>query len=235
VTTPFLLAPALQTLAIASATLVSEDLTCIAVGLLVLEGHLSAGLGIAACTLGIYLGDLGLWLLGRLGGRAVLQWPWVSRRIPKGRLAALGDEFDARAGRLILASRFLPGTRMPLYVAAGALGRRPLRFVAWALLSVILWVPLVVLIVARLGDTIVGPLRGWLGAGGAIVMALAACGGIVAALRAMLRPERRARMIAAVSRIWRWEFWPMWAFYPRALGWWRSVASKPATTWRSSN
>src|SRR5439155_18153349 len=29
----------------------------------------------------------------------------------------------------------------------------------------------------------------------------------------------RAKLIATVSRIWRWEFWPTWIFYPPVLLW----------------
>src|SRR5262249_27802918 len=66
--------------AIALGTLVSEDLTCVTTGLLVRAGLLSYPSGAAACFLGIYVGDLGLWLTGRIAGRRVMAWPWISRR-----------------------------------------------------------------------------------------------------------------------------------------------------------
>jgi hypothetical protein len=32
-------------------------------------------------------------------------------------------------------------------------------------------------------------------------------------------PVGRGRLVAAISRVWRWEFWPMWLFYPPVLLW----------------
>src|SRR4051812_36332068 len=98
---------------LATATLVSEDLTCIAAGTYVAAGRLHWGAAIAGCFLGIYLGDLGLWVLGRFGGRAALEWGWVARRVPRERLARYGEWFDRHAAGTILAARLLPGTRLP--------------------------------------------------------------------------------------------------------------------------
>ena len=54
---------------LAFATLVSEDLTCVAAGVLVAEGRLHPLAAISACAVGIFGGDFGLWLVGRTGGR----------------------------------------------------------------------------------------------------------------------------------------------------------------------
>ena len=50
-------------------TFVSEDLTCILAGVLILQGQVGAFPAIAACALGIWLGDLGLWCAGRAAGQ----------------------------------------------------------------------------------------------------------------------------------------------------------------------
>ena len=71
--------------AIALATLVSEDLTCITVGLLVANERADLLVGVAGCFLGIFVGDLGLWLFGRWAGRRVLRW---SRGTKMGRNSA---------------------------------------------------------------------------------------------------------------------------------------------------
>jgi len=126
------------------ATFVSEDLTCVTVGLLIAAGGVSPWLGLASCALGIFLGDLGLWLLGRLSREGALRWSWLKRRLPQSRLEGLGRWLDANCGQAVLAARFLPGTRFPLYVAAGALGRDGGRFAFWALVASLLWVPLLV-------------------------------------------------------------------------------------------
>ena len=116
-------------------TLVSEDLACITAGLLIQRGQIGAPAAIAACALGIAAGDVGLWGLGRLFGRAALEWSWIARRVDP----AYGDRLrlwlNRRAGWAIVASRFLPGTRLPLYVVAGFVRLSGTVFTFWALVG----------------------------------------------------------------------------------------------------
>src|SRR5262249_19988629 len=104
-------------------TFASEDLTCLTAGLLVRSGQLDLPVGLAGCFLGIFVRALGVWLLARLLGAGLLRWPWLNRRLPLRRLDEFGRWFDRRGAAAIFAARFLPGTRVPLYLAAGALGR----------------------------------------------------------------------------------------------------------------
>ena len=71
----------LTLLAIAFGTFASEDLACISTGLLIQRGQIGLTAGIVACTAGIFVGDVGLWALGRFFGRAALAWPWAARRL----------------------------------------------------------------------------------------------------------------------------------------------------------
>ena len=150
-------------LGIAGATLISEDLTIVAAGLAVGDGRLGLVAALTSCFVGIFLGDVGLWALGRYGGRRVLAWKPIAR-MPLTRLHALGHWLDGHPA-VIFGSRFLPGTRMPLYVAAGLVGTRPWRFIFWMFLAVATWVPLVVIATSRFGPAVAGPLEPWLGSG----------------------------------------------------------------------
>lgn len=136
-------------LGIAGATLISEDLTIVAAGLAVGDGRLGLVAALTSCFVGIFLGDVGLWALGRYGGRRVLRWKPIAR-MPLTRLHALGHWLDGHPA-VIFGSRFLPGTRMPLYVASGLVGTRPWRFIFWMFLAVATWVPLVVIATSRFG------------------------------------------------------------------------------------
>ena len=115
---------------LALGTLLSEDLTSIGAGLLVRDGQVSPSAAVAACSAGVYLGDLGLWLAGRVLGRRALTLPWLADRIDAAALEELSGRLDARLGPVVLGSRFLPGSRLPMFVAAGIWGRRPLAFAA---------------------------------------------------------------------------------------------------------
>ncbi|RJP35897.1 MAG: hypothetical protein C4547_08460 [Phycisphaerales bacterium] len=212
-----------QVIAICAATFVSEDATCIATGLLVRADRIHAAVGVGACTAGIFLGDLALWLIGRVFGRRVLPHRWIRKRLPEARVERLGQWFDRQGWMAVLGARFLPGTRFPVYVAAGMVGRRAGRFALFALLAALLWTPALVLAVAALGEVVVDPMEGFFGAGW--LAFLAAAGVLLLVLHTALRvatPVGRARLWAKVSRTWRWEFWPAWLFYlPLApwIGW----------------
>ena len=136
-------------------TLVSEDLACVAAGLLIQRGQLEASSAVLACTLGIFAGDVGLWAIGRAGGRTVLAWPKVARRIQSNRFHEFRSWLDRHAGWAIVTSRFVPGSRLPLYVIAGLVELPGLVFARWALVGTLLWTPALVLLTAIVGDTFV--------------------------------------------------------------------------------
>lgn len=176
---------------LALGTLVSEDLTSIGAGLLVRDGQLGAAEAIVACTAGVYFGDLGLWLAGRMLGRRLLTMPWFARRLDAVALEELSARLDARLAAVVVGSRFLPGSRLPMYVAAGVWGRRPVAFMAWSLLAVLLWTPALVLLTAWFGPSLTSPLVGELGYS---FRCAAAAGAGVIALRVA------TRLVRGVSR-----------------------------------
>ena len=169
---------------LAIGTLVSEDLTSVGAGLLVRDGQIAAGPAVVACAAGVYLGDLGLWLAGRVLGRRVLALPWFVRRLDPATLETLSTRLDARLAPMVLGSRFLPGGRLPMYLAAGIWGRRPVAFALWSLAAVLLWTPALVLLTAACGPSLTSPLVGELGY---IFRSLVTAGVLTLALRLALR------------------------------------------------
>ena len=152
-------------LSLVFATLVSEDLACVAAGLLIQRGQVEVSSAVVACTLGIFAGDVGLWAIGRTCGRTVLAWPRVAQRLQPNRFHEFRSWLDRHAGWAIVASRFLPGSRLPLYVIAG-IGVLPgMVFAGWALLGTLLWTPALVLLTAIIGDAFIGPIvePDWIG------------------------------------------------------------------------
>ena len=205
-----------QFLALVVATFVSEDLTTLGAGVFVSRGELDPLLATGACALGIYIGDLGLWLVGRIAGERLLVWPRVRRVLPPAAPLRFARWFDRQARAAILGSRLAPGSRLPLYLAAGACGTSFLRFAGWSFVAVVLWTPLLVMIGAAVGDQV----SSWLVAGKLITVATLVCVTVVWQLTSRLLSEHgRQRLIARVSRIWRWEFWPTWLFY-LPVGFW---------------
>ena len=172
---------------LAASTLLSEDAACVAAGLLVQGGRISPLQGVAACAAGIYAGDCLLWAAGRLLPRV----GFMRRHLPH--ISLVARHVDSPCA--ILASRFVPGTRLPLYLAAGAVGRRPVAFFFWTFVAVLLWTPLLVLGTAS--SIVAGP---------ALV-------GFVYATRRVEWRRLAARWAARLHRWRRWEFWPSFILY----------------------
>ncbi len=206
---------------IALSTLASEDLTCVATGVLVAQGKLPFAAGALACAFGIFAGDLLLVLAGR------------SARFPSLRRRASSLTFlDRHAGWKLALTRFTPGLRLPTYVSAGLRGIPIRRVVPPLLAGAAVWTPILV------GMTAV--------AGAALVMsglralewsaALAVIARLVISLR-IHRWETRRRAYAFFCRAARWEFWPSWAAYlplvPYLL--WLAVKHRGATVFTAAN
>ena len=164
-------------------TLVSEDLACVAAGLLIQRGQVEASSAVLACTLGIFVGDVGLWAIGRTCGSTVLAWPRVARRLQPNRFHEFRSWLDRHAGWAIVASRFLPGSRLPLYVIAGIVELPGIVFAGWALLGTLLWTPALVLLTAIIGEAFIGPISSLIGS--AWKADLVAAGVIVVFLRSI--------------------------------------------------
>lgn len=228
----------MNALALMLGTFVSEDLTCISAGLLIQDGRLDWFTGVTGCLLGIYFGDLGLWLLGRVVGRRVLRWSWMKGRISPGRLERMGCWLDEKGWIAIFAARLLPGTRLPFYLAAGMLGRQGARFALGTFVATALWTPLLVGGVALIGSGIIPALQLWLGAGWISLFAAAGLLYVAANFTiAVTNSQSRAKMVARIARVWRWEFWPTWLFYLPVLPWigWLMVRHRSLTVWTEAN
>jgi membrane protein DedA with SNARE-associated domain len=140
---------------LALSTFVSEDLASIGAGLLVREGHLPLTYATAACVAGVWLGDMGLWGIGRVLGRRTLRVAWLSRALAASDVTAVRRQIEVRLGSAVFVSRFVPGSRLPMYVAMGVWGDRPLAFALWSLAAVVAWTPLLVTATACFGEALV--------------------------------------------------------------------------------
>jgi len=129
--------PAILLLLIIGATLVLEDAATVAVGMLAAHGSVPVALALTGLVLGTILGDMALHLVGRWAGRSrraqrlranprvVRAEQWVQRR----QLSALAI------------ARFVPGLRLPTFVASGVLKFPPLRTFAVLSMVTLIWTP----------------------------------------------------------------------------------------------
>ena len=225
-------------LLIVAATFVSEDLTCIGTGLLIARGSLPWMAGVGACLVGIAVGDLLLYAGGRLIGRPVTRMAPLRWLIRPEELERACRWFTERGAALLLGGRFVPGTRLPTYVAAGVVRMPLLPFSFWILVAAALWTPLLVGGTAIFGAAVaerIGAFQDrtlpWL-----LVTAVVA----LIALRVgipLLSAAGRRRFLARWGRVRRWEFWPTWLFYLPVLGWvlWLAARHRSLTVFTAAN
>jgi len=208
---------------LALATFVAEDLTCIAGGLLVAHGRIGLAAAIAACFVGILIGDLLLVLAGRWLGRPALARRPLRWLVTPASVERASAWFDSRGAAAVFLSRFVPGSRLPLFLAAGVL-RAPLLPLTLALSAAgAIWTPGLVWISAATGGAIRSQFEVW--ERRAVLVALLAAA-IVLLLIKVLVPaitwRGRRLLLSRWRRITRWEFWPLWLFQiPVVLNWLR--------------
>lgn len=176
--------PLLQGLAIIAATFVLEDAATIATAMAVQDRSVGLPTGLIALYLGIVLGDLGLYGLGRMAAGVHRSSAWARRLLPPQRHFAGRAWLERNVLKVVFVARFLPGVRLPTYTTCGFLGASFSRFALAAIGATLIWTTLLFGVSVRLGAFMVahlGPWR-WVGTIGVIVVMMLA--GRLAAKRA---------------------------------------------------
>ncbi len=164
--------PAWQAAAIIFATFVLEDAATVLAAMQAQSGALSWPLALGSLYVGIVLGDLGLYGLGRLAALV----PVVQRLLPPRRTEVVRAWLTGRVFQVVWVSRFLPGVRLPTYTTCGYL-RADLRLFALATsLATLVWTSGLFALSYRIGAVLMahfGVWR-WAGAAGLVVFMLVA-------------------------------------------------------------
>jgi membrane protein DedA with SNARE-associated domain len=108
-------------LSIFFATFIYEDGATLLAATLSAGGSLDPWIGLLTTILGIWVGDMGLYGLGSSFGRRTAQSRWLQKYLRPESLAKAEGWFARHGSRALVMSRAIPGSRLPLYVAAGAL------------------------------------------------------------------------------------------------------------------
>jgi pimeloyl-ACP methyl ester carboxylesterase/membrane protein DedA with SNARE-associated domain len=223
---------------LALATFVSEDLTCIGAGLLVATGRLGFVPASAACLAGIFVGDVNAFLAGRIFGRAVLAAAPMKWIVSDAQVRRASAWFRERGPAVILGSRFLPGTRVATFIAAGVLHTPFLVFTFWFGIAALLWTPLLVGVSAIVGAPILAAFRRfqlW-------ALPAAILTAVVALLLTRIVPRLfswrgRRLLLSRWRRLVRWEYWPPYVVYPPIALYvlWLGVRHRGLTVFTAAN
>jgi len=220
------------------ATFISEDLACIGAGLLVAHGQLELAPAIAASFVGIFFGDLGLFLVGRWLGLGVLHRAPLRWFVHEGHVEIAEHWFDKRGTAMIFFSRFVPGMRLPTFLAAGVLRMGFWRFLGWLLLASLLWAPVLVGLAAVVGEQAIAYFEAFRKSA-LIAIVLVALGVFLLfkGILPLLSFGGRRRVWGRIRRIWNWEFWPPWVFYPPVVAWviWLGIRHRSPLLFTAAN
>jgi len=189
------------------ATFILEDVAAIGAGLLLAAGQISWPVAFLSCFLGIWLGDVGLYVIARTGGR---RWFERSRFAKHAAKVSRSEQWFAKRGTPILIfSRLMPGARLPTYLAAGFL-RVPLpRFLLVTGVASFVWT----FAVLRVTQVFGAKVYEWFNSykfGGFLLLgsAIATVAVIQLVCHSLSKFEWRK-----LARLRHWEFWPGWMFY----------------------
>ena len=187
----------------------SEDAATFGGAALAASGALATPIGFVACFLGIWMSDMMLYGLARRFGRPLLERRWVKRRVPAARVAKSEAWMQKRGLPILLVVRFVPGTRLPTYLASGLLAVPFGGFAAVTGFVAFLWVAVIFTLTREVGASAAAfmghDITLW-------VSALAAAALIVLCLYNGRRIMGALHGPAA-QRWLQWEFWPAWLFY----------------------
>jgi pimeloyl-ACP methyl ester carboxylesterase/membrane protein DedA with SNARE-associated domain len=200
---------------LALATLITEDLTCVWAGVLAAEGRIDFGFAAIACLVGIVIGDVLLFLAGRLFGRALFRRAPLNWFLRESEVKRCSAWFQRRGMLAIFVSRFLPGTRLPTYFAAGLLDTNLIKFTLYFIIAAVVWTPLLVGASMLLGREVI---ESALMTQQSVLLRIAITALVVfVVLSLLLRLSSfrgRRLLVGRWRRFTRWEFWPPWVFYP---------------------
>ena len=105
----------LLSLAIVVSAAIMEDLTVIVVGVLAADGLIAIPIALCSLYVGVILGDIGFYSLGRLARTH----PRLAHYVEHDLISSLGTWLKERYVFTLFSARFIPGSRIPTYATSG--------------------------------------------------------------------------------------------------------------------
>ena len=192
-------------------TFVAEDPTCLAAGLLVAQGLIGFVPASLACLIGIFIGDLALYLIGRFLGRPILRKPPLKWLVSEQQIDEMSERFskNPKGLALIVSSRFIPGSRVPTFVAAGIMKLDWHKLIFLFFIAAALWTPPLILLAEYVGAGVIEQFKEWHhNAAWIVIGAILALYLISHYIIPAFTWRGRRRHVMTRRQITRHEFWP---------------------------
>lgn len=191
---------------------VSEDITCITAGILANQKKLSLFFAILFTGFGIFIGDLGLYVVGYYF-KSIFQ---KRKSIHNLKNALTKNSFFLQWKHhfvwSIFVSRFVPGTRLPLYLLSGYFRMPFFVFTSISFLAVALWTSAIVSLVYFYGKLVSKDFLHQSFILWAFVVGLSFYLSFKI-LQILIFPEKRKNVHLLFLKYSKLEFWPSFLFY----------------------
>jgi membrane protein DedA with SNARE-associated domain len=182
----------LQGLLIALAVCFLEDAGRCASGLLVAAGRVNWWWALLWMLTGSMAGDIGLYLIGRYAIKFCVKWGWIKNAT----IGRFEEFFACHVIKALFLARFVAGVRTVIFMAAGVMHYRFLKFTAMLLLITLLQIVLFLAVTDLVGDSVADYLADphWRWAIAAMAVLLIMTGHL------MFRKRTREKIVQAVER-----------------------------------
>lgn len=192
-------------------TFLLEDVALVTALTFVGEGKLSLTAAFLACFLGIAIGDILLYLLGRFAFQLGLEDRVKSNLKIKMTLHKMKN--SGLLNYMIFISRLIPGTRLPTYVVAGLLNYSFLKFCLLTVISVAAWVAFALAAGKSLQYLLMDHM--WT----SLILFVALILLIKKISPLLIDPWKRKASFHSWRKWTSFEFWPAWFFYIPIVFW----------------
>lgn len=186
-------------------TFILEDVALVTAFTFIADGKLTTAAAFWACFLGISIGDIGLYLIGKFAAVFGVEARLRANRKIQANLQKM--EKSNFLDYMIFISRFIPGTRIPTYVGAGLLNYSIFKFVVFTIISVAAWVGAAIAVGESLRYYFLDHLV--LSVGLFVVLIFM----IKSISTTLADPWKRKASLYFWRKWMSFEFWPAWFFY----------------------
>lgn len=149
--------PLLQVLIVIVATFVLEDAATVITAIQVHLHTISIPVALIALYIGIVVGDVGLYGLGALAAKWRPAQRWIT--VPSAQTQQLW--LSKNLFMVVFISRFIPGTRLPLYTACGFFRAGLPVFTAATTCATLIWTTALFMLSLRIGGMLLVHLGAW--------------------------------------------------------------------------
>ncbi|MDN7350891.1 DedA family protein [Acetobacter senegalensis] len=153
--------PAVQVLIVILATFILEDAATVLTAIQVKLNALGPFEALIALYVGIVLGDVGLYGMGYLAAR----WSPARRWVNTPERDMQRQWLTQKLFKVVFISRFIPGTRLPLYTACGFFNAGLRTFTLATLAATLIWTSALFALSLHIGGYLLAHLGAWRWAG----------------------------------------------------------------------